>query len=401
MNRDSWLTLSTGSPLSDHGHAGAGQGAGTGDDGGLAWHRSHTPPAATPGQPVEGPAPTRQQIEAMADRVARFRTTVLILGETGVGKEVLAQRIHRQSPRAAGPLVAINCAALCPTLIESQLFGYERGAFTGAVQGKPGMFEAADGGTVFLDEVGELPLSAQVKLLRVLETRTVQRLGSTKEHALDVRFIAATNRDLDREVEAGTFRADLLFRLDGIRLLLPPLRERRDEVPGLAATFLRQASSREGIPTPVLSPAAAQALQDHHWPGNIRELINVIHRAVVLCDDGTIEPQHLVLARPRPSPFLPPRDGDTFTDRPVEVPRADPTEGGEKGTLPLTRDALIGALDRCAGNQTRAAALLGISRGTLVNRMALFGLPRPRKAKAAPVATDRRLSPGSHRAPVN
>lgn len=396
MNQDRWLTLSTGAPVSEGAQRVAVHGAGRAEDGGLAWPRSGPVLGVAPGQLLDAPAPTRQQVEAMADRVARFRTTVLILGETGVGKEVLAQRIHRQSPRAAGPMVAINCGALCPTLIESQLFGYERGAFTGADHGKPGMFEAADGGTVFLDEVGELPLSAQAKLLRVLETRTVQRLGSTKQHALDVRFLAATNRDLDREVEAGTFRADLLFRLDGIRLRLPPLRERRDEVPGLAETFLRQVSGREGMAAPVLSPAAAEALLAYHWPGNIRELHNVIHRAVVLCDGATIEPEHLVLGRPRPSPVLAQPGGDGVVGCPVEVPRVAETGGRARAPVPLTAEVILAALDRCAGNQTRAAALLGISRGTLLNKITLFGLPRPRKAAAGSVPADAPRAPGHH-----
>jgi len=400
MNPDRWLTLSTRSPLSDDAQDIAVHSAGKAQDGALAWQRSRTQLPAAPVQLPDEPAPTRQQIEEMADRVARFRTTVLILGETGVGKEVLAQRIHRQSPRAAGPMVAINCAALCPTLIESQLFGYERGAFTGAVQGKPGLFEAADGGTVFLDEVGELPLSAQVKLLRVLETRTVQRLGSTKDHGLDVRFLAATNRDLDREVDAGTFRADLLFRLDGIRLRLPPLRERRDEVPGLAATFLRQASGGEGMATPVLSPAAAEALLDYHWPGNIRELQNVMHRAVVLCDSGTIEPEHLILGPSRLSRFPSHPGRASSLERPVAVPRPGVTERGDKAARPRTRDVIIAALDRCAGNQTRAAALLGISRGTLVNDLGLFDLPRPRKAGAGRVPAGAPL-PVGHRPSMN
>lgn len=347
-----------------------------------------------------GPAAglSREQIERMVDRAACFRVTVLILGETGVGKEVLAQRIHRQSPRAAAPMVAIDCAGLCPTLIESQLFGYERGAFTGAVQDKPGLFEAADGGTVFLDEVGELPLSAQVKLLRVLETRTVQRLGSTRERALDVRFVAATNRDLDREVEEGRFRADLLFRLDGIRLVLPPLRNRPAEVATLAEVFLSEASSREGMSTPMLSPAAMRALREHHWPGNIRELRNVMDRAMVLCETDTIEPEHLLLEQSAmPLPFQHHGGDGIRGERQVEVPSSGGAGSEDRPRAPVTRESITGALSRCAGNQTRAAALLEISRRTLVDKMTLFDLPRPRKPKAVPGGTSALASPSSDR----
>jgi len=303
-----------------------------------------------------------ERVEALADRVARFRISVLIVGETGAGKDVLAQRIHRRSQRAIGPLVAVDCAALCPTLAESALFGHERGAFTGAVQAKPGLLETANGGTVFLDELGDLPLTLQAKLLRALETRTIQRVGSTDSRQLDVRFLAATNVDLDQRVVEGRFRADLLFRLDGIRLTLPPLRARRHEIARLAREFLREASEREEVAVPSLAQGAVDALMLHSWPGNVRELRNVVERALALSDGRTVEPEHLLIA---PAIGLP-----------VSSENAGPGD--------CRRQRIVSALHQCAGNQTRAAQVLGISRRTLVDRLDALDLPRPRKSIPRP-----------------
>jgi two-component system response regulator AtoC len=308
-----------------------------------------------PGSTTESPA---RSLEAVALRAARSSISVLILGETGVGKEVLAQKIHGWSPRADRPLVCINCAGLCETLVESELFGHERGAFTGALGTKIGLLEAADGGTVFFDEVGELPFGMQAKLLRVLETRQVLRVGSLVPRPLDVRFLAATNRDLDAEVAHGRFRADLRFRLDGLRLIVPPLRERAHEIPGLAEVFLEELCRRECRSVPVLTAAAAASLQHHTWPGNVRELRNVIERAAIICDDGRILPDDLLLP---PAPSL---------------------ETLDLGPAASAREQILTALAACAGNQTRAAELLGMSRRTFVTRLDDLGLPRPRKARA-------------------
>jgi two-component system response regulator AtoC len=316
------------------------------------------------------PAATSNTFDAIVERVARSRISVVIAGETGVGKEVLAQRIHALSPRADKPLVAINCAAICDSLFESELFGHQRGAFTGAEQTKLGLIEAADGGSLFLDEVGDLSILSQVKLLRVLEARCVQRVGAVTARQIDVRFIAATNRDFDAEVAAGRFRADLLFRLEGIRLTLPPLRDRVSEIVPAARKFLEDYSRREGLPLPVISEAAARMLCANVWKGNFRELRNVMERAAVLCDGDRINPEHVEVAG-SPSPEL------RLSVGPIHP-----------GVPQSYRDRIIGALNDCAGNQTRAARLLGISRRTLVSHLEAHDIPRPRPRRALKVVAD-------------
>jgi DNA-binding NtrC family response regulator len=306
----------------------------------------------------------------VVDRVARTRITVLLTGETGSGKEVLARRLHANSPRAGKPFVDINCAAVCETLIESELFGFQRGAFTGAEQSKVGLIEAADGGTLFLDEVGELSRAAQAKLLRVIETRTVLPVGGTKPRPVDVRFIAATNVDLEAGVAGGRFREDLFFRLEGFRLKIPPLRARVDEILPAARQFLAKFSTREGMPLPVLTPGAKAALEHHRWPGNFRELRNVIERAAVLCTNGRIEFEDLQLPASE-------NGRGEFTRRPGSaVPGAE-------------RARILDALNACAGNQTRAAQLLGISRRTLVTRLDSLGIARPQRGPLRAVAGER------------
>jgi DNA-binding NtrC family response regulator len=307
--------------------------------------------------------PSMARLQALVARVAPGNISVLLLGETGVGKEVLAERIHQLSPRGTSPLLRLHCAALSETLLESELFGHERGAFTGAVKAKRGLLETADGGTVFLDEIGELPLSIQVKLLRVIEERKVLRVGGLTARPLDVRFIAATNRNLDAEIARGTFRQDLYYRLNGISLVIPPLREREAEIVPLAEQFIRDASAAGRTP-PTLSPAAQALLRARDWPGNIRELRNVCERAVLLCAGDDIEPEHLSLSPGAASAAEPPV-------RPREVTLTPETQ--------RERDEIVEALASCAGNQSRAAKLLGISRKTLVARLDAFALPRPRK----------------------
>jgi two-component system response regulator AtoC len=314
----------------------------------------------------------------MATRAARFRISVLILGQTGVGKEVLARRIHQESPRASKPLVAVDCAALSQTIAESELFGNERGAFTSAHQSRAGLLEAADGGTVFFDEVGELPLVTQAKLLRTLETRTVQRVGATSLRHVDVRVLAATNRDLDREVKEGRFRPDLLFRLDGIRLLIPSLNARRDEIPRLASSFVAELSSLEHVPEPALSDDAIALLMAYSWPGNVRELKNVIQRALVLCDGHSIEPRHLLLPKTDPASGA---DDDAWAQQP-DV--ADPPQWTRRAHRTLARAEIVAALARFGGNQTRAAAFLKISRRSLIYRLDAFGIVRPCKRVPRP-----------------
>lgn len=293
-----------------------------------------------------------------ADQVARGRISVLIRGETGVGKEVLAGRIHARSPRASSPFVRVNCAAFPEALLEAELFGYERGAFTGAVSPKPGLLESADTGTLFLDEVGDLSATTQAKLLRVLEAREVTRLGSVRAQKIDVRFVAATNRDLPAMIRDGTFRADLYYRLDGVTLEIPPLRERRGEIERLAGSFLRASCEELRSPVPEITAAAWQVLQGYDWPGNVRELRNVIECAILVCGQGPIEPRHLKIA---------PRSAELA-----------PSNLSEEIAV-LERRRIEDALAQCSGNQTRAAKLLGIPRHVLVARISEYGLPRPRK----------------------
>ncbi|HZO12474.1 MAG TPA: sigma 54-interacting transcriptional regulator [Polyangiaceae bacterium] len=299
-----------------------------------------------------------ERLYRLSERVAKGKINVLLLGETGVGKEVLAERIHRLSPRASKPLVRISCAAFPENLLESELFGHERGAFTGADRAKPGLIESAHGGTVFLDEIGELPLALQPKLLRVLEERSVLRLGSLEPRPIDVRFIAATNRDLEAEVARERFRADLYFRLTGVTLVIPPLRERRSEIPTLARAFVAQAMSELGKDRGDISDEALELLTRYAWPGNLRELRNVAERAALLCGDDPITAEHL----------------------PLEKMHATLAQSNLRaGVHEYERARIVEALERCDGNQTRAAKLLGISRMTLSARMDAFGLPRPRK----------------------
>jgi DNA-binding NtrC family response regulator len=274
---------------------------------------------------------------------------ILITGETGVGKEVLASTLHALS-RRTGELVQLNCAALSETLLESELFGYERGAFTGAVGRKPGLIEVASNGTLLLDEIGEMPLSIQAKLLRAIERREVQRLGATHPVHVDVRFLAATNRDLAEEVAAGRFRADLYYRLDGVTLSLPPLRERPGAIVPLALRFLDAVA-----PAGRFTAAATAALGRHTWPGNVRELKAVVERAAVLARGGEVDVAHLAFSRPHAQPAEPPSERARIED----------------------------ALAQCAGNQSRAAALLGISRTTLVTKLRVFGIARPHGKRSA------------------
>lgn len=232
--------------------------------------------------------PQMLQVFELARRLGEVDTSVLIQGETGVGKEVVAEHIHRSSARAAGPFVRLNCAALPLPLLENELFGSVRGAFTGADRNRLGYFESAHGGTLFLDEIGELPLTAQVKLLNVLENREVRRLGTTGGRRIDVRVVSATHRDLHSAIEHGTFRADFFYRLSAFTLTVPPLRERPLDVRLLAEKFVRDCAQREGRPVPVLDASTMSALVRHSWPGNVRELKNVIEHALVVADENRI-----------------------------------------------------------------------------------------------------------------
>jgi len=317
-------------------------------------------------------APAMRRIYALVDRIADSSLSVLILGETGVGKEVVAEAIHTRSGRRAGPIVKINCASLPENLLESELFGHERGAFTGADRRKIGFFEAAAGGSIFLDEIGEMAPALQAKMLRVLERKVITRVGGTDEIPVDVRIIAATHRDAEAEVRAGRFREDLYFRLAGFTLAVPPLRDRVEEIIPLAQHFARRVAEELGQPAPQLSEDAQLALRSHDWPGNVRELRNALERAVVVQTSGTISaedlPERVFDAGRRARPPLP--DGsirDHLRDQLADLERA----------------AIVEALEQFGGNQTRTAQRLGISRRALIYKMERLGLkPPPAKGGA-------------------
>jgi transcriptional regulator with PAS, ATPase and Fis domain len=287
----------------------------------------------------------RQSLDQAAKVAAHRDVTVLIGGETGTGKELLARAIHYESPRAAQPFVEVNCAAIPANLLESELFGHEKGAFTGAVASKPGLFEMADGGTLFLDEVATLPLELQPKLLRALEGRSIRRVGGQQTRQIDVRLIAATHVDLRTAVGRGQFREDLFYRLNVIALTLPPLRSREGDVELLAETFLTRLATSYGMAVPPLTPEVRAALREHAWPGNVRELRNAIERALVLSPEGTLRVEELGTRR--------------------EVIRVEGALPFPTTLAALNRSAAIAMLGVTHGNKSEAARRLGISRPRL------------------------------------
>ena len=300
-----------------------------------------------------------------AARVAQSDTTVLLEGESGTGKELLAKAIHFHSARAKGPFVTINCGAIPEQLLESELFGHRRGAFTGAVTDKQGKFEAANRGTIFLDEIGELPSLLQVKILRVLQEREIDKVGETRPIKVDVRVIAATNRDLAKMLADGAFRDDLYYRLAVVSIRVPPLRERSDDVPLLVDHFLSKHAEKLGRPRSAVEKSVYSAFNLYSWPGNIRELENVIERALVLDKDGTIGLDDL------------PDRLRTREHRVANMRMELPDEG--ISLEDVERELLLAALEKHNWNQTRAAAFLNITRSTLVYRMEKFGLQREKK----------------------
>jgi DNA-binding NtrC family response regulator len=315
----------------------------------------------------------------LAERAASGRSasgliSVLVLGETGVGKDVLAKWIHRKSPRAQGPFIAINCGALPENLLESELFGHKRGTFTNAIENKVGLLEAAEGGTVFLDEIGDMPFPLQVKMLHALENREITRVGEVKPRPIDVRFIAATHRDLEAYAVEEKFRQDLYFRLNQISLTVPPLRERPEEIEPLAQRFLLEASSAGGgkARPPRLSAEALELLRGYAWPGNARELRNMIERALIWCDGPEITAEDLEVEKMR---------APTFAARATSaevVPDLDAVPADLTSEEREERVLIVRTLAEHAGSQSATAKALGMSRGTLIERLKRYGIPRPR-----------------------
>lgn len=307
---------------------------------------------------IVGRSAKMQEVLALVERVAATHSTVLLLGESGVGKDLIAHALHQHSKRAQGPFIKINSAAIPETLLESELFGYEKGAFTGATRTKPGKFELADQGTLFLDEIGDVPMATQVRLLRVLQEREFERLGGTRTQKVDVRLIAATNRNLRAALEEGTFREDLYYRLNVVPIDLPPLREHKEDIPALAEFFTAKFARAAEKAVPTLSAEALAKLTAFDWPGNVRELENVIERAVALSDGGELVARDIrldLLAQPKSAPasaLLP--DGWTL----------------EKWEQEVIREAL----KRAGGNKSQAARLLGLSRNALRYRLSTMGV---------------------------
>jgi DNA-binding NtrC family response regulator len=319
-------------------------------------------------QPIVGDHPRLKALADQVRRVAPTGATVLLCGESGTGKELFARAIHRLSPRTGRPFVAINCAAIPDTLLENELFGHEKGAYTGASSAKAGKFEMADKGTLFLDEIGELSPAVQAKVLRVLQEKTFERVGGTATITVDVRLIAATNKDLQRAVAEKSFREDLFFRLSVVPLTIPPLRDRPEDIPRLVEHFVAHHSrERKRSSAPRVGAAAMQALMSYRWPGNVRELQNCIERAVILCDGDEIGPEHMGLSPIERAEAVP--DGPPPPD--LSVPMAEAMEGAARG---MEAAYLREALRRARGDRTRAAELLKLTPRVLNSRLKEHGI---------------------------
>ncbi|HME00695.1 MAG TPA: sigma-54 dependent transcriptional regulator [Terriglobia bacterium] len=324
-------------------------------------------------------SPRMQEVLATVERVATTNATVLLGGESGAGKDLIARAIHQHSRRASGPFIKINCTAIPENLLESELFGYEKGAFTGATTSKPGKFELADKGSIFLDEIGDVPPAIQVKLLRVLQEREFERLGGTRTLKVDVRLIAATNRDLRAALEDGTFREDLYYRLNVVPISIPPLREHKEDIPYLVDHFLQRFVRESGKPITGVTPAALKVLMDFHWPGNVRELENIIERAVALSTGTVLDVGDIHLDfRPGPIGAMS-GEGQSLATGTVAAPGSAtqlvpfPPDGM---TLEQFEDEIIReALRRAGGNKSQAARLLGLSRNALRYRLSKMGVP--------------------------
>jgi DNA-binding NtrC family response regulator len=325
-------------------------------------------------------APQMQQVVNMAEKIAPSDASVLITGESGTGKEVMARHIHRKSKRSGGNFISVNCAAIPENLLESELFGHEKGAFTGAVTRRIGKFEEANNGTLLLDEISEMDARLQAKLLRAIQEKEIDRVGGNKPVVVNIRILATSNRDLQKEVAKGTFREDLYFRLNVINLMLPPLRERLDEIKPLAEMFVQKYSKANGMPPRPLSEGALDKLRAHSWPGNVRELENICHRAVLMASGNKIDAEAIILpsvtgaAMPRPVPQTLPEPAPAHEPVTEEQTASSPSSIPQKNLIGRTvasveRELILETLDHCLGNRTHAANILGISIRTLRNKI--------------------------------
>jgi DNA-binding NtrC family response regulator len=323
------------------------------------------------GYELLGQSPAMEQLRLLIRKVARTLATVLIQGESGTGKELVARALYRESSRASAPFIRVNCAAIPENLIESEFFGHEKGAFTGAVTKREGRFELAHGGTILLDEISEISPTVQAKLLRVLQERELERVGGNRTIKVDVRVIATTNRHLEQSVQKKEFREDLFFRLNVVPIKVPPLRDHREDVPFLAEEFMRRFGRKHGIRAHGFSDEAMRLLKDHHWPGNVRELQNVIERAVILCgESGMLEAEHLGMAISAPA-------ADASSPAPAG-PETVPDAGKFPELAEMEKRHILAALEKCKGNRTHAAKLLNISIRTLRNKLHEYSGTSPR-----------------------
>jgi DNA-binding NtrC family response regulator len=325
------------------------------------------------GQELLGQSSAMNDLRLLVRKVARTQATVLIQGESGTGKELVARALYRESPRASAPFIKLNCAAIPENLIESEFFGHEKGAFTGALNKREGRFELAHGGTILLDEISEISPTVQAKLLRVLQERELERVGGNRTIKVDVRVIATTNRNLEQSVEKREFRQDLFFRLNVVPIHVPPLRQRREDVPYLAEEFMRRFGRKHGVHVRGFSEEALKVLSSHDWPGNVRELQNVVERAVILSgESGVLELEHLGMAKPVSVVSTTALDGQ---------PSSQTGSAGTDGALPtlaeIEKRHILVTLDHCKGNRTHAAKLLGVSIRTLRNKLHEYNGSQP------------------------
>ncbi|HJT20720.1 MAG TPA: sigma-54 dependent transcriptional regulator [Nitrospira sp.] len=327
------------------------------------------PPCAgsSPFDTIVSRSPQMKLVKHLAAEVAATNATVLITGESGAGKELFARAIHLASPRSKGPFVVLNCAGIPEQLLESELFGYQRGAFTGATQSKPGRFQLAQGGTLFLDEIGEMSPAAQAKLLRVLEDHTVSPLGDTHDVAVNIRVIAATNEDLPARIKSGHFRLDLYYRLNVYQLRIPPLRERLEDIEPIAHAFLDEVRHDRGRRIRDISPEAIEQLRRHDWPGNVRELHNVVERLTITCTDDVVRPEHLPLLEEA----MPPSELEKSDERNEDTPSL---LAFGLSFQDMEKKLLTEALRQARGNISQASRLLKLTRNTVRYRMAKYGL---------------------------